>query len=50
MARTKPHEINADDAPGGAEVAALSDTLIERGRAVLDQVPTVAAGAREALN
>ncbi len=49
MARTKPHEIDADDAPGGADAGALADTLVERGRAVLDQVPNVAAGAREAL-
>jgi hypothetical protein len=49
MARTKPHEIDGDDAPGGADAGDLADTLVERGRAVLDQVPNVAAGAREAL-
>lgn len=49
MARTKPHEIDADDAPGWADAADLADTLVERGRAVLDQVPNVAVGARGAL-
>ena len=48
MAKTRLHGIEAD-APGGAAASALADTLVERGRAVLDQVPNVAAGAREAL-
>jgi hypothetical protein len=48
MARNRIHEIDVDDAPTGADVAALADTLVERGRAVLDHVPAVAAGARGA--
>lgn len=49
MAKIRLPEIDTDDAPNGADAAALADTLVERGRAVLEQVPNVAAGAREAL-
>ena len=49
MAPTTHHETDADDAPDGADAGAVVDTLVERGRAVLDQVPNVAAGARDAL-
>lgn len=49
MASSRRHEIHADDVPGGAAASDLADTLVERGRAVLGEVPNVAASAREAL-
>ena len=48
MARSRVHE-DTNGTAGAPDPAALADTLVERGRAVLDQVPAVAAGAREAL-
>ncbi len=48
MARSRVHE-DANGTTDAVDPAALADTIVERGRAVLDQVPAVAAGAREAL-
>ena len=49
MAKNRAHETEVEDGPDEADVAALADTLVERGRAVLEQVPAVADSAREAL-
>lgn len=49
MAKSPVQEKDADEAPGAADAAAFADMLVERGRAVIDHVPDVAAGAREAL-
>jgi hypothetical protein len=49
MAKYGSHEIEVEDVPDEADVAALAGTLVERGRAVLERVPAVADGAREAL-
>src|SRR5664280_2171433 len=38
-----------DDVPDGADIGALADTLVDRGRAVLDQFPAVADSARDVL-
>ena len=47
MAESRLHEIDTDDTPDGADAAAPADTLIARGRPVLDRVPGV---VREALD
>lgn len=39
----------ADDGPARVDVGAVADTLVDRGRTVLDQFPTVADSARGAL-
>lgn len=53
MATTKLHELDAEDGSRAADAAntaaGAANTLVDRGRAVLDQVPNVAAGARDAL-
>lgn len=49
MANNRPDEIDGDDVPGGTATAAFADTLVDRGRAVLDRVPAVADSAREVL-
>src|SRR5450759_2300400 len=49
MAKYGSHEIEVEDVPDEADVAALADTLVERGRAVLERAPAVADSAREAL-
>lgn len=49
MAKYGSHEIEVEDGLDEADVAALADTLVERGRAVLERVPAVADSAREAL-
>ncbi len=49
MASNRRHETNADDVPAEGGAAALADTLVERGRAALGEVPNVAASAREAF-
>jgi hypothetical protein len=38
-----------DDVPDRAAMGALADTLVDRGRAVLDQFPAVADSARDVL-
>ena len=42
MAKNQTHKIDVDDVvddvPDGADVGALADTLVDRGRAVLDPV------------
>src|SRR5665811_324585 len=53
MAKNQTHKIDADDVlddgPDRGEIGALADTLVDRGRAVLDQFPAVADGARDVL-
>src|ERR1035437_7527976 len=53
MAKNETHKTNADavddDVPDGADIGALADTLVDRGRAVLDQFPAVADSARDVL-
>jgi hypothetical protein len=53
MPKNQTHKIDVDDVvddvPDGADVGALADTLVDRGRAVLDRVPAVADSAREVL-
>src|SRR5450756_3066626 len=53
MPKNQTNKIDADDVvddvPDGADVGALADTLVDRGRAVLDRVPAVADSAREVL-
>src|SRR5450759_2153635 len=40
---------DVDDVPDRADMGALADTLVDRGRAVLDQFPAVADSARGVL-
>ena len=51
MAKNQTHRVDAedivDDVPDRADMGALADTLVDRGRAVLDQYPAVADGARD---
>ena len=53
MTRNQTHKVDADDVvddgPARADMGAVADTLVDRGRAVLDQVPTVADSARGVL-
>src|SRR5450759_5262240 len=53
MAKNQTHKIDADDdvddVPDRADMGALADTLVDRGRAVLDQFPAVADSARGVL-
>ena len=53
MAKNQTHKIDADDVvddvPDRANIGASADTLVDRGRAVLDQFPAVADSARDAL-
>ena len=50
MAKNQTHKTDADDdAPARADMGALADTLVDRGRAVLDQFPAVADSARDVL-
>ena len=53
MAKSQTHRTNADndvdDVPDRADMGALADTLVDRGRAVLDQFPAVADSARDVL-
>jgi hypothetical protein len=49
MAKNRAHETEVEDGPDEADVAGLADTLFERGRAVVERVPAVADGVREAL-
>ena len=50
MAKNQTHKTDADDdAPARADMGALADTLVEGGRAVLDQFPAVADSARDVL-
>ena len=57
MAKNRTHKTDVDDvvdddvddAPDGADIGALADTLVDRGRAVLDQFPAVADSARDIL-
>ena len=53
MAKNQMHKTNADDdvddVPNQADMGALADTLVDRGRAVLDQFPAVADSARGVL-
>jgi NaMN:DMB phosphoribosyltransferase len=49
MANDRPDEIDVDDVPDGTDTATFADTLVARGRAVVDRVPAVADSAREAL-
>ena len=49
MAKNQTHKIDVDDVPDRADMGALADTLVDRGRAVLDQFPAVADSARDVL-
>jgi hypothetical protein len=53
MAKNQTPKVDADevvdDGPPRADMGALTDTLVDRGRAVLDQFPTVADSARGVL-
>jgi hypothetical protein len=49
MATNRPDEIDVDDVPDGTAMGDVADTLVARGRAVVDRVPAVADSAREAL-
>ena len=49
MAKSPVREKVAGEAPSAADAAAFADALVERSRAVLDHVPDVADGAREAF-
>ena len=50
MAKNQTHKTDADDdAPARADMGALADTLVDRGRAVLDQFPAEADSARDVL-
>ena len=53
MAKNQTHKIDADDVvddvPDRADMGAFADTLVDRGRAVLDRFPAVADSARDAL-
>jgi hypothetical protein len=53
MAKNQTHKVDADDLvddlPDRAAMSALADTLVDRGRAVLDQFPVVADSARDVL-
>ncbi len=53
MAKNQTHKVDADDVvddgPARADMGALADTLVDRGRAVLDQFPIVADSARGVL-
>lgn len=53
MTKNQTHKVDADDVaddgPARADMGALADTLVDRGRAVLDQFPTVADSARGVL-
>jgi hypothetical protein len=53
MPKNQTHRVDAedivDDVPDRADMGALADTLVDRGRAVLDQFPAVADGARDVL-
>ncbi len=53
MTKNHVHQLDADDAVADGEaranIGALADTLANRGRAVLDQIPTVTDNARSAL-
>src|SRR5664279_3380418 len=53
MAKNQTHKIDAEDivdhVPDRADMGALADTLVDRGRAVLGQFPAVADGARDVL-
>jgi hypothetical protein len=44
-----PRMTSVDDVVDGAESGAPADTLVDRGRAVLDRVPGVADSAYDAL-
>jgi hypothetical protein len=50
MAKNRPHEIEPDDLPDEKDAADLADTVVDRGRAILERFPTVAGGARNALS
>jgi hypothetical protein len=53
MAKNQTSKVDADevidDGPARADMGALADILVGRGRAVLDQFPTVADSARGVL-
>src|SRR5450756_322151 len=53
MAKNQTHKIDADDVdddvPDRADMGPFADTLVDRGRAVLDQFPAVADSARDLL-
>jgi hypothetical protein len=49
MAKNRPDEMEVEDVPDGTATSGVADTLIDRGRAVVDRVPAVADSAREAL-
>src|SRR5664280_1481335 len=53
MAKNQTHRVDAkdivDDVPDRADMGTLADTLVDRGRAVLDQFPAVADTARDVL-
>jgi len=38
MANDRPDEIDVDDVPDGTDTATFADTLVARGRAVVDRV------------
>ena len=54
MAKNETHKIDLDalddDVPDGADTGNAVDTLVDRGRAVLDRVPDVADSARDVLS
>ena len=53
MAKNQTHKTDADDVlddvPDRADMGELADTVVDRGRAVLDQFPAVADSARGVL-
>ena len=49
MPKNPAHKTNVDDVVDGADIGASADTLVDRGRAVLDQFPAVADSARDVL-
>lgn len=49
MAKNRSDEIDGDDVPNGTDSSTVAETLVDRGRAVVDRVPAVADSAREAL-
>ena len=53
MAKNRTYKVDADgivdDGPARADMGARADTLVDRGRAVLDQFPAVADSARGVL-
>ena len=50
MAKNRPHGSDPDDMLDGKDAARLAEALVDRGRAALSRLPTVADGAREALS